>query len=368
MSLLPDNLIKQLEARKSQGLYRQLIPESNSIDFCSNDYLGFASSPQIKEIVQNLNQSIKFGATGSRLISGNSTYTEELEQKIASFHAAEAALIFNSGYNANMGLLSCIAQKHDLILFDELSHASIYDGIRLSFAKHYKFKHNDVVHLKSLIEKHKDARNIFIVVESVYSMDGDCAALKEIVALLNDRVFLIVDEAHGFGVFGEHGKGLCQELSIEQFCLARIITYGKALGSHGAAVTGSVELRNYLINFARSFIYTTALPPKSLYAIDAGYQLLTTSSAQKELKNKINLFKELTCGNVNFIESTSAIQCIIVEGNEMVERKALSLQKKGFQIKAIKSPTVPKGKERIRICLHAFNSDEEIKKLCDNLV
>ncbi len=368
MSKLPANLGQQLEQRKSKGLYRQLPSDNSLIDFCSNDYLGFATSAKLKEIVNGHSTTTKSGSTGSRLITGNTAYTEELEKKTALYHKAEAALIFNSGYDANIGLISCIAQKQDLILLDELSHASIYDGIRLSFARHYKFRHNDIEHLRQLIDKTPEARNIFIVVESVYSMDGDCAPLKEISTLLKHNVFLIVDEAHATGVFGEGGRGLCNETAIENNCFARIITYGKAMGSHGAAIVGSADLRNYLINYARSFIYTTALPLKSLYAIEAAYDLLASSNAQNELQKKINLFKHLTRGLNGLIESSSAIQCLITEGNKATEEKAMALQKQGFHIKAIKSPTVPEGKERIRICLHNYNTDEEIKRLAESLV
>ncbi len=359
--IFPDNLYQQLEQRKGRGLYRQLMPESGLIDFCSNDYLGFAASNELKDLSIQLSKGSKNGSTGSRLISGNLAYTEDLESRIAAYHSAESALLFNSGYDANLGLISCIAQKQDLILYDELSHASIHDGLRLSYARHFKFRHNDVGHLKQLIEKyHTEVRNVFIVVESVYSMDGDSAPLAEIAALTDSKVFLIVDEAHGTGVFGEHGRGLCNETQTESACFARIITYGKAMGSHGAAIVGSSLLRNYLINYSRPFIYTTALPLKSICTIDAAYRILEGGRQQDVLRKKIALFRKLHEHVQHLIPSQSAIQCFILKGNEKTDRVAHTLQQEGFYVKAIKSPTVPEGQERIRICLHTYNSDDEI--------
>lgn len=367
----PGKLQKLIEARRQQGSYRQLHVSPGLVDFCSNDYLGFARSKELISIKERIHSGTdqKNGSTGSRLISGNTAYAEELEKKLAGFHHAESALLFNSGYDANLGLLSCIPQKNDLVLFDELSHASIYDGIRLSFARHYKFRHNDTAHLRELIDRHGiEAENIYIVVESVYSMDGDAAPLNEITQLLSEKCFLIVDEAHATGVFGEQGKGLCQQEAMENKCFARVITFGKALGTHGAVVVGSTKLRDFLVNFARSFIYTTALPVESLKSIDAAYRLLTGTKENILLHANIECFIELTKGAVNRIPSNSAIQSILVESNTLVDEKARLLQEAGFGVKAIKSPTVAAGKERIRICLHSFNTQEEIGKLVELLI
>lgn len=263
MQINPSNIQKLLNQRIENNSLRSLKNIFPTIDFCSNDYLGFTKI-NTSELTVN---SLKSGSTGSRLISGNSIEIELVEKKIAKFHNAQAALIFNSGYDANLGLLSSVPQKNDLILIDELCHASIYDGIRLSNAKHFKFKHNDAIYLNELIQRHLDNfENIFIVVESVYSMDGDTAPLLEFVHLKNKlkNVFLIVDEAHALGVFGKKGKGLCNKLKIENDCFARIYTYGKAMGAHGATIVGNNDLRNFLINFCRPFIYTTALPSTSI--------------------------------------------------------------------------------------------------------
>jgi 8-amino-7-oxononanoate synthase len=278
-------------------------------------------------------------------------------------------LIFNSGYDANVGLLSSIAGKRDLVLYDELIHASIHDGIRMGYAKHYKIKHNNIEHLKVLIERNKDlVDNIFVVVESVYSMDGDGARLKELVKICDPsansgqvkKIFLIVDEAHALGVFGRYGKGVCDELGIENKCFARIYTYGKAMGCHGAAIVGSNDLRDFLINFARSFVYTTALPMHSLLSIETAYELLQEGKLQEQLRENINYFNSLTS---DFIPSVSAIHCKLFPGNHNVDIIEEQFEKKDMFVKGIKSPTVKEGAERIRICLHAFNTKEEIRNL-----
>lgn len=365
MTKSPLHLLQAIEERKRKGLFRSLKNNLPSIDFSGNDYLGFSKEGLIEEKIKELNlHTSHSGSTGSRLISGNTKFTEEVEHQIAKFHNAESALLFNSGYDANLGLLSCIATKNDLILFDELIHASIYDGIRLSHAKQYKFKHNDLSNLKELIERNKDSvESIYIVVESVYSMDGDSAPLKELASLTSEKIFLIVDEAHAIGVFDENGKGLCNQLKVEDKCFARVYTYGKAMGCHGAAIVGSNDLKNYLINFARSFIYTTALPKQSLFCIKAAYHLLDESKKINELQKKINFFNQLTKNDPSFIQSESAIHCkIYSDVNKVDEIEQLSA-KNDFFVKAIKSPTVKEGAERIRICLHAFNTEKEIEKL-----
>jgi 8-amino-7-oxononanoate synthase len=377
-NIYPAFLKQALDIRKDNGLFRQLKTNFPTIDFCSNDYLGFSkilinrqsSVINRQSSIINPQSSIinhqSLGSTGSRLISGNSEYAENVEKNIAKFHSAESALIFNSGYDANLGLFSCVPQKGDLILYDEFIHASIYDGIRLSYAKHYKFRHNNLVDLQQLIERHKeDFQNIYIAVESIYSMDGDAAPLNEITALIKSKngIYLIVDEAHAIGVFGTNGSGLCNKLGIENNCFARIYTYGKAMGCHGAAVLGSTLLRNYLINFARSFIYTTALPKHSIDAISTAYNLLNEVSEIQKLHFNISYFLSKITHLKNLIPSNSAIQCLVIGDNRKVDDLEHVLAKNSIYVKAIKSPTVKKGTERLRICLHAFNTSEEIDKL-----
>jgi 8-amino-7-oxononanoate synthase len=264
-------LTKHLEQRKNQNAIRQLSSETSLIDFCSNDYLGFARSRTLMEKIRT--SAAAPGSTGSRLISGNSMLCEDLERTIAEFHQAPAGLIFNSGFDANLGLLSSVARRGDTILYDELVHASIRDGIRLSFAKSFPFSHNNIAHLEARLRRARG--ELFVAVESVYSMDGDCAPLPDMANVCDQfGAHLIIDEAHATGVFGPGGRGLVVQEDLAARVFARVHTFGKALGSHGAIVLGSAALRSYLINFARSFIYTTALPPHSLRSIRASYQFL----------------------------------------------------------------------------------------------
>ncbi len=394
MKPIERHLFNILEERKQQSLFRSLRTSNKRIDFCSNDYLGF--SQKIKENSEIY--SFPSGATGSRLLAGNTQFVEDLEQEIADFHGAEAGLIFNSGYDANVGLLSCIPQKNDVLFTDELIHASMIDGARLSYATRYKFKHNDVESLASRLQslennfrvlqnqtlaqntknhpippskcEHQTSK-LFIALESVYSMDGDLANLEAIVHLSEKHgANLIVDEAHATGVFGKNGKGLVCELGLEDKVFARVITFGKALGCHGAIVLGSRNLRDYLINFARPFIYSTAAPMHTHQSVRQAYQLLKSPDfSNKKLHNLIQFFKEQArqLTDLALIDSPSAIQCIIISGNEKCREVATKLQNEGLDIRPIVSPTVPKGKERLRICLHEFNTEKEILKIFDVL-
>ncbi|MGF1925868.1 MAG: aminotransferase class I/II-fold pyridoxal phosphate-dependent enzyme, partial [Bacteroidia bacterium] len=241
----------KLNERKEKNRLRSLSYSTLPVDFCSNDYLGFARSKDLHHLIAAETERLSIlrnGATGSRLLSGNHLYTEEVEKFIADYHRCPAALLFNSGYDANVGLLSSIPQRGDTIITDELIHASLIDGARLSHAERYRFKHNDLADLESKLRNSKGI--CYVVVESIYSMDGDQAPLTEICKLCSTyEANLIVDEAHAIGVFGENGEGLIQQLSLEANVFARIVTYGKALGVHGAAILGSNVLRNYLINF-----------------------------------------------------------------------------------------------------------------------
>jgi 8-amino-7-oxononanoate synthase len=364
----PNHLAHLLDQRTNLNSFRKLKVSYPSIDFSSNDYLGFSSSGLLLQKTKSLNIT-KSGATGSRLISGNTEICISLEKEIATFHNAQSALIFNSGYDANLGLLSSVPQKGDLILSDELIHASLIDGIRLSFAKNFKFQHNNITHLIELLERHKDTANaIFIVVESVYSMDGDNAPLIELVEVSKKyNCFLIVDEAHAIGVFGNQGRGLCNELNVEKECFARIYTYGKAMGCHGAAIVGSKKLCEYLINFSRSFIYTTALPEHSLFTIKTAYKELLQTNEINQLKKLIAYFNQKTIADESYIKSNSSIHCKLVVGNKQVDKIENELEKNNLFVKSIKSPTVKAGKERLRICLHSFNTFDEIDKLLEVL-
>ncbi len=363
-------LQQKLNERLENGLFRKLLSTSLPFDFCSNDYLGFAKSSTLKKLIDEQSKQLidlKNGSGGSRLLSGNHPYTEETERFIAKFHHAQSGLIFNSGYDANVGLLSSIAQRGDTIITDELIHASLIDGARLSHAERFRFKHNDLIDLESKLKNAKGL--VYVVVESVYSMDGDIAPLQDIVKLCKTyQANLIVDEAHATGIFGNQGRGLVSQLNLENDVFARIITFGKAIGTHGAIILGSYNLRNYLINFARSFIYTTAAPIHNIISTNCSYQLLAKGDFHLKIKEKIAFYNQLIADlNLPTVYSESAIQTILFLGNEKAKNAALQLQSKGFDVKAILSPTVAKGKERLRICLHIYNTDQEIENLVNEL-
>ncbi|MDQ5928481.1 MAG: 8-amino-7-oxononanoate synthase, partial [Bacteroidota bacterium] len=367
---LPENLNRKLENRKLNNSLRKLPVFNNLVDFSSNDYIGFSKSESIFKHTHAYlleNDIIQNGATGSRLISGNHYLYQITETFIAEFHHAETALIFNSGYDANVGFFSAVPQRNDVILYDELSHASIRDGISLSNTKSYKFNHNDFEDLERLILKFPNT-TIYIVTETVFSMDGDSPNLEELVELSEKHnCYLIVDEAHTLGVFGDKGEGLIQYLNLHNRIFARIMTFGKGLGCHGAVVLGSTELKEYLVNFARSFIYTTGLSPHSVSTILTAYQHLEIEKATIEkLRQNIVLFnqqKNLLGLRPMFVRSKSAIQSAIIPGNENVKYIAQQLQKKGFDVKPILSPTVPEGQERLRFCIHSYNSEGEINQI-----
>ncbi len=379
MRRFPETLVRLLGKRQEQVALRELPQTVPGIDFASNDYLGFAQSAKIfNDAHQFLIQNgfVSNGATGSRLLSGNHPLYGIAEQAIAHFHQSESALIFNSGYDANVGLFASVPQKGDFILYDELCHASIRDGIRLSYAKSYKFEHNDCEALEQLLLRFQNPNvTIYIATESVFSMDGDTPDLEKLVQLCEKyNAYLIVDEAHALGVFGDKGEGMIQNLNLQDRVFARVMTFGKGLGCHGAAVVGSQKLKSYLVNFARSLIYTTGLSPHALATIHVAYrQLAADTGSRDKLRGNINFFnqqKKLLSIQPLFVRSKSAIQCAIIPGNERIRTIANQIQEKGFDVKPILSPTVSQGQERLRLCLHSFNSEgemEDILRLLSNL-
>lgn len=378
MNSFPDKLLNKLNEREQRNSFRQLKTQPNLVDFSSNDYLGFAKNEEIfqqtHEFLVSKNYKVN-GATGSRLLSGNHSIYIETEDFIAQFHQTEAALIFNSGYDANVGFFSSVPQRNDIILYDELSHASIRDGIQMSLAKSFKFKHNDVVDLENLLNKCRQTTDngqpttLYIVTESVFSMDGDSPDLEKMVHLAEKyKAYLVIDEAHAIGVFGENGEGLVQQLHLDEKVFARIITFGKALGCHGAAVLGSAQFKNYLVNFARSFIYTTGLSPHAVATIFVAYQHLSKSQQERvKLFQNIAYFKSCLPSSNSHLPSNSSIHSVIIPGNERVKTIAQQLQQNGFDVKPILSPTVPEGQERLRFCMHSYNSQKEIFTVLDLL-
>lgn len=349
-----------LDKRREQHAFRQLRTSGQRVDFCSNDYLGLARSERIQEEALQICRQLPqiHGSGGSRLLAGNYELVEQAEKLLAEFHEAPAGLIFNSGYDANLGFFASVPQKGDVIVYDQLIHASIRDGIRLSSAQAFTFQHNDLDDLEKKLAN-ADGR-IFVAVESVYSMDGDTAPLVEIADLCDRHsALLIVDEAHATGVVGERGEGLVQALGLQDRCFARVHTFGKAVGCHGAVILGSPVLRDFLINFCRAFIYTTALPPQAVAIILAAYDIFPDLHAErKHLRQLITLFRQRLGGH-----SETPIQVVMAAGNENARGLAQHLQDKGMDVRAILHPTVPKGQERLRIVLHSFNTAEEVENL-----
>ncbi len=366
----PSHIQQLLEKRRQEDSLRSLEVHDGMIDFCSNNYLGASYSFDLyKAIKKEVYKEDLYnnGSTGSRLLTGNTYYAEDLEKYIAKFHNAEAALIFNSGYDANLGLFSSIAGKDDTIICDELIHASIIDGCRMSYAAKYKFRHNDLEDLKRKISSSKG--NVFIAVESVYSMDGDFAPLEDLVTVTESaNAFLIVDEAHATGIWGHEGRGLLNELRLEEKVFARLYTFGKAMGVHGAAIVGSQLLKEFLVNYARPFIFSTALSAHSLAAIRCSYEWMRKRDEERKiLHDLIALFRDLA-KELNLTNSHSPIQPVIIPGNNECRSAAYRVQDMGYDIRPILSPTVPKGKERVRICLHSYNLKEEIDIIIDELI
>lgn len=357
--MIEDFLHNKLEERRALNAFRSLRTVQDAIDFCSNDYLGLAS--KLKPDSARASE-IKHGSTGSRLLSGNYPLIEEAEQIIAAFHDAQSGILFNSGYDANVGLLSSVPQRGDTILYDYLSHASIRDGIHLSFAESFSFKHNDLNDLEEKLKKSKGHK--FVVTESVFSMDGDLAPLQEISLLCNQYgANLIVDEAHATGVVGAKGEGLVQSLHLASHCFARIHTFGKALGCHGAIILGSQTVRNYLINFSRPFIYTTALPESCIEILLSSYSLFPGMvNERQQLSQLISQFQQAELAYTK-LASNTAVHGVIVPGNNQARSLASHLQSNNLDVRPILYPSVPKESERLRIVLHAFNTEAEVNKL-----
>lgn len=360
MQSLDDILSAKLEKRRIENNLRSLPFYNGLIDFVSNDYLSLARSEGLRQnIIEKTDSQTRLnGSTGSRLLSGNSDYTMQVETKLAGIFSKETT-IFNSGYTANLAVLSSIPQKGDTIIYDELVHASLKDGARLGHAKRFSFRHNQIEDLESKIRNAEG--NVFVVVESIYSMDGDVCPIEEVIQLKKRFGFtLIVDEAHSTGIFGKGGSGMLVSKKLHDQVDIIIYTFGKAMGVHGACIAGSAQLKNYLVNFARPFIYTTALPIHGIAAIDCAFDFID-ERVQQNLQDRISTFVD---GFSNTTSATlSPIQTVMFPGNVHAKNVASGLQRSGFDVRPILSPTVPAGKERIRITIHLHNSNDEIMSL-----
>ena len=361
----PDFLQARLDALRSDGRFRSLPPPREGVDFWSNDYLGFSRLLRFTEPAAG-------HAPGSRLISGNSAAAEELERRIARFHGHPAALLFGSGYLANLGLLSCLARRTDTIVYDEFAHASLRDGIRLSGATARRCRHNDLNFFARSLSAARSDGQLFVVTESRFSMDGDTAPLPSLVRLCREYgARLIVDEAHATGLDGPSGAGLVAEYGLQAEIFATVVTYGKAPGYHGAAVLGHPDLRDYLVNFCRPFVYTTAPPPAQLAGLQAVYDLLASEQgdAVTALKRITDYYLRMSAEVVGGVDAVRSgpIQIIPVPGDEAVMEAESQLGSAGYLVKGIRSPTVAAGSERLRVCLHAFNSEAEVDGLLQTL-
>ncbi|PWN59313.1 aminotransferase class I/II-fold pyridoxal phosphate-dependent enzyme [Chryseobacterium viscerum] len=352
---------ESLDKRKEDGIIRSLKSRQEGIDFYSNDYLGLARSNELQNrLLQKVtdNPQLLSGSTGSRLISGNSSIVTSVENYIAQKHQFESALLFPSGYNANLALFSTLPSRHDVVIVDEQIHRSVHDACQLSNAKKLKFKHNDLEDLDNILKRQQG--HCYIAIESLYSMEGDFAPIQEIAVLADQyKAYLIVDEAHAFGVFG---YGLVEKYQLQNQVSAAVVTYGKALGAHGAAILCNETIQSYLINFASPFIYTTSAQDFQWMSIKTGYEFLDQhQELSQKLQDNIRVFRRRNLQSPS--SETSPIQAIVIPDNQKLKLLQGTLLEEGFLTYAIYSPTVKPGSERLRICLHSFNTEEEIVRL-----
>jgi len=353
---------------KAENNHRELR-FAHGLDFSSNDYLGLANHPKIKKaIIDSLILGMPVGSGGARLLTGNKKEHQELEEFAADYFNKESCLFFSSGFMANYAIFTTLPQRKDFIIYDELSHASVRDGIQASLAKSIKFKHNDLNSLKEKIEKTQslNAETIWIAIESVYSMDGDIADISGILELIKNykNIYLIIDEAHSVGIFGHGGKGFSYNLNYENLIVLH--TCGKALGVSGALVCASSEIIEYLINKSRPFIFTTAESPIIAVALKEALIVSQEESWRREkLLGLIEYTNKSLQSRAGFIYPPSRRQSqiipIILENSQKALDAAAFLQSKGFDIRAVRPPTVPTA--RLRISLNANREINEIDEL-----
>lgn len=371
---------KTLTALKDKDLFRSLVtlPEAGGkfvyqgkefLNFSSNDYLDFASNDYIKKVAKDAIDSYGTGSTGSRLMSGNLKIHQDVEHKIAAWMGYESCLIFGSGFLTNLGVITSLVSKKDYIFFDKLDHASLIDGIRLSGAKWKRFKHNSVADLENLLAKcEDDTAAKFVIVDSIFSMDGDIAPLRKIYDVAKKyNAFLIVDEAHAVGVFGENGAGCCYSLGIKPDVITG--TFSKAFAGYGGFAVSSEKIRDMLINKARSFVYSTGLPPSCLGVVSASVDLIAKQKTLgDELLTNAKYFYDLLVElgfDLGIFESQ--IIPVVVRDNAKSVQLASKLMEAGLYVKAIRPPTVPINTARLRISITLAHTKEDLKKAADTI-
>lgn len=365
-----NNLLRILRPATSRSSGVRFSGGREYIDLSSNDYLGLSTHPALKEAAKRCIDKLGLGASASRLLSGDSEIYHKLERKTACFKGKEQALIFNSGYQANVGIISALAQRGDIIFSDRLNHASIVDGMILSEAKFLRFRHNDSDHLEQLLKKERyKFKEALIITESLFSMDGDKPALRELVGLKDSYgCKLIVDEAHATGIFGSMGSGVAEEQGATADVDLIIGTFSKALGSFGGYAAGSKTVINYLINTARSFIYSTALPPSVIAANIAGLDLIEEEPRRRQelVANSEHFRKGLIRAGFK-VKGSSQIVPLIIPDNRKVMSIGEEMQKKGYWVLPIRPPTVPQGESRLRFSLTSCHSREVIERVIKDL-
>ena len=353
--------------RKEGKIY---FKDEEYIDFSSNDYLGLSSHPGLKNASKEAAEKFGMSASASRLLSGDLDIFHQLEEETAAFKGKEAALVFNSGYQANVGIISLVCEKGDAIFSDRLNHASIIDGIFLSRARFFRFRHNDLNHLESLLKTEREKfKNCLIITETIFSMDGDRPPFKKLVNLKEKyNCKILVDEAHATGIFGENGAGVAEEEGLADRVDLIMGTFSKALGSFGAYVACSGKTKEYLINSCRSFIYSTALPPSVIAANLVSLDLVRTEPFRREalLENAGYFRNELTKGSFTARGSSQIIPLILgdVKKTIMISRQ---LQDKKYWVFPIRPPTVPEGEARLRFSLTYHHTKGILEGLIDDI-
>jgi len=372
MNDLLRELERELEKIRSQNLYRSLTPPKG-LDFCSNDYLGFSRDPKFRTaILEKLEQATgpdSVSSPASRLLRGNTSRHQALEQRLSGFKGTEAALIFPTGYQTNIGVFTALVRSQDRVLSDAQNHASIIDGLRLSGCQKIVFPHLDLEAVEeALIRPHPEGKT-FLVTESLFSMDGDVAPLETYAELAKKyEAYLIVDDAHAVGVFGEErGSGLTERFGVEKRALAIVSTFGKAFGLFGAFVAGPQVVIEYLINRCRSFIFTTAVPPLLLYGVEAGLDLL---DAEPERRKRVCLLADrlrqrFKKAGLDTLQSAGPIVPVVLGKSERALAVAQCLQEKGLDVRAIRPPTVEPETARLRISVHADHTEQQIDQLAE---